>query len=184
MSTPDISQLNLDTPDQIDWDNFQTAGTGTGKPIPPAGTYSGAAPDTFQYQAKDGKLVVLADPITILGPSNAGYQVRFTRISTKKYSNRNASPAGDYLKAQAVAAKPMSNEDYLDAFEQTKGRPFEFDLDWEAYDKETGETLARTMADFPDDGRGGKQRFIVNPATGNKVWANPRIKRFRPAVQA
>lgn len=178
---PDISQLNLNEPDQVDWAAYQTASAGSGKPLPPAGTYTGVA-EKFEYQSKDGKLVVLADPIKIVAPTNAGYDLRFTRISSKKYSNRNASPLGDYLKAQASLAQPRSNQDYVDAVEQTVGRPFQFQLDWEAYDKETGETLARTMADFPDDGQGGKQRFITNPATGNKVWANARIKRFLPAA--
>jgi len=180
MST-DISQLNLQEPDQIDWAGYQLQSTGGGKAIPPAGTYQGAAPSTFDYQDKDGKLVVLMDPITILGPTNAGYALRFTRVSTKKYSNRNASPAGDYLKAQGVPSQPRTNQDYVDAVESTAGRPFQFDLDWEAWDKETQETLAKGMDAFPDNATGGKQPFIVT-ADGRKVWANARIKRFRPAV--
>lgn len=180
--TPDISQLNLDTPDQIDWDQYQGVGTGTGKPIPAAGTYTVVTPDNIEYDAKDGKLIAKLDPLKVIGPTNAGYEVRFTRISTKKYSNRNASPAGDYFKAHGLQTRPASQQDYLDAFQSTLGRPFQVDLDWEAYDKETRETIAKSMADFPDDGQGGKQRFIVNPATGNKVWANVRVKRYRPAV--
>lgn len=175
----DISQLALNEPDQLDWDGYQTAGVG--KPIPPAGTYTGVAPEKFEYQAKDGKLVAIIDPIKIVGPSNSGYELRFTRVSTKKYSNRNASPAGDYLKSQGVLSRPGTNQDYVDAIEATANRPFQFDLDWEAYDKEDGWQLSG-MENFPDNGTGGRVTYVTNPNTGNKVYARARIRRFRPAV--
>jgi len=177
----DISQLNLQTVETPDFDSYEAPSSGSGGAPPPAGRYQGSAPDKFTYKAgNQGQLVVEMDPITIIGPTNSGKQVRFTRVSAKKYSNRNASPLGDYLKAQGVplAGQP-SPQDLADAVEQTAGRPFTFDLDWEGYDKESGETVFRSMDEFPDDGKGGKQ-FIVKLPSGSVVRANARIKRFCP----
>jgi hypothetical protein len=176
----DISQLNLKEPDPVDWADYAPASSGPQAP-PPAGTYTVVAPDKFSYGANaEGRLVVTVDPLKIVGPTNVDKVVRFTRVSSKKYSNRNASPVGDYLRAHGIQLQGNpSNQDIADAVEQTAGRPFTIDLDWEGYDKEAGETVYRTMDEFPDDGKGGKQ-FIVKTPTGGTVRANARVKRYRP----
>jgi len=177
----DISQLSLQEPDPVEWGEYQVGGV----PIapPPAGTYTGSAPDKIDFTATNaGKLMAIVDPIKIIGPTNAGEEIRFTRVSTARYKNRNGSPAGDYLKACGVnPTGPLTNEDYVNLFESTAGRPFQFDLDWEAYDKEDGFSL-EGMENFPDDGKGGKSFYVVNPSTGNKLRARARVRRFRPAV--
>ncbi len=177
----DISQLNLQPVETPDFDSYEAPSSGSGGAPPPAGTYQGTAPDKFEFTAGNaGQLIVSLDPITIIGPTNAGKQVRFSRVSAKKYSNRNASPLGDYLKSQGVQLTGQpSPQDLADAVERTAGRPFTFDLDWEGYDKEAGETVFRSMDEFPDDGKGGKQ-YIVKLPSGATVRANARIKRFRP----
>lgn len=176
----DISQLNLTEADPVNFDTYEAPSSGPKAP-PAAGTYQGTAPDKFEFEAgKEGQLIVKMDPITIVGPTSSGAQVRFTRVSAKKYSNRNASPLGDYLKAQGISLSGNpSPQDLADAVEQTAGRPFTFDLDWEGYDKEAGETVYRSMDEFPDDGKGGKA-FIVKTQSGSTIRANARIKRFRP----
>lgn len=176
----DVSQLNLQAPDPIEWDQYQEAGSPQAPPI--AGTYTGAVEKIDITATKEGKLMFVLDPVTIVGPTASGEQVRFTKVSTKKYKNRNASPAGDYLRAHGIVlTHNPSNEEYVTLFESTVGKPFNFDLDWEAYDKED-QTSFEGMETFPVNPDGTRNFFITNPSTGNRVRARARVRRFKSAV--
>ena len=164
----DIAQQNLTEPAQVDWANYGKSGY---QPPPPALDANGK---TIVYQGKaevtidepdSGDLGTFLqyklDPLTIIGPQGAGYQIKFTRASTRPYlvtgpdgqkvpKKGNPNRLADYLRAAGATAKPQLNNEYQAAVNLIKSKPFSFTIDWEAYDKETGERVKGYNA-FPDD---------------------------------
>ena len=174
----DISGLELKPLERLEGD-IQAPGVPQPPPIP--GTYVGSAPDTFEYSAtKNGDLMVTLGAVKIVAPTNAGFELKFQRASSKTYKNRNSSPAIDYLRACGITTIPGSNDELVALVESTAGKPFQFDLDWEAYDKDD-QTSIEGYENFPDDGKDGKAFYVKNPNTGNNLRARARIRRFRTA---
>lgn len=175
----DISQLSLQAPDSIEWDQYQSSGEFM--PPPPKGKYMGQAPTAFAFGGTaKGQLSVTIDPIVIQGPTSQGYKVRFTRASVTRWPNKMGSMLGDYLRSNGVVAQPQTNEEYVSLVEATSNRVFPFLLDWEAYDKETGETT-KGYDSFPSDGNGGRIPYIITN-DGRKVYANARVQSFVSSV--
>lgn len=186
----DVSSLGLSEPDQLNWDAYEEGGQS--KPLPPAGRYKVVAPAEFKEanftKGNKGQLVVFTDPTIADGP-HKGYQARFQRASTTKYSNREGSPLGDYFKAHGMKVKPTSNAEYVNAVLQTAGRGYEIDVDWNAYDKDTKFSLDG-MTKFPKQEDGTFQPWVNHPTATEadpykpgetrpkRVWANLTIKRY------
>ena len=160
-------------------------------PLPKAGRFTVQAPDSFPSasfsRTKAGALSAQVDP-KILGPTNEGFQLRFIKVSAKvfKRSGVNVSQLGDYLRACGFKGQLKDEQDQADAVEQTANQVYQVDIDWRAYNKDTGYSL-EGMERFPSDGNGGHLPWIEDPnakdENGNPVRlrANLTVSRFVPA---
>lgn len=192
----DISGLqNLQSGDPLDWDGYTDAKEVA--PPPRKGRYVVQAPQSFTFGAtKQGYLSAQVDPI-IVAPASpqasvdaSGYQIRFSRVSAKpfKRGETTVSQLGDYLRATGSTARPLTPQEQADAVEQTAGRSFQVDLDWEAYDQD-GPFNLKGMENFPLDAAGNPVPWVQHPSAKDDkgepkmVRANVRVQRF-VAMQA
>lgn len=180
----EVAGMNLREPEQLDWENYQSGGgkyqrppavlDAQGNPI----VYFGQTPSNFNYEGflgvtneqdgGPGYRTFLIDPIRIVnsGEGADGYELRFTRVSTKKFVNRktgqptDASSVGNYLRACGVLAKPQKNAEYEAAVRSTANRKIPLTIDWFAKSKDTGEVLRGYNA-FPDDPERPGQRLAI-----------------------
>ena len=135
--------------------------------LPKKGRYTVQAPETFPKEAfgrtKGGALSIQIDP-KIVAPTDEGYTLRFTKISGKTYKRGGAtvSQIGDYLRAFGVRGKFTDEQAQADAVEQTANRQYQVDIDWRAYNKNTGYSV-EGMERFPSDGNGGHLPWIEDP---------------------
>lgn len=221
----DVSGMNLREPEQMAWDNYQSGGSKYVRP-PAAATvdaagnatpivYYGQAPSNFNYKdflgvtnesEGPGYRSFLIDPIKIVksGPGADGYELRFTRVSTKKFVSRktgeptDASSVGNYLRACGVLAKPQKNAEYEAAVKSTAGKVFPITIDWFAKSKDTGEVIRGYNA-FPDDPDRPGQRMAIlkqgelyhvldekgqrtgqtQPVQSEVLFANAQVRYFR-----
>src|SRR5882672_11464476 len=99
----DLSALgNLNSAEPLDLPQYRDAQEFK---LPKAGRYTVQAPDTFPPTAfgksQAGYLTAQVDP-TIVGPTNEGYTIRFTRVSAKTWQDKSGlqiSQLGRYLRA-------------------------------------------------------------------------------------
>ncbi len=163
----DISALgNLLPVEPLDMENYQDAQEA--RPLPPEGQYTVRAPESFPSTAfgstKAGYLSAQVDP-TIVGPTNEGYTLRFTKVSAKTFKRGgvNVSQLGDYLRATGrrnqVGSDPQAQ---ADAVEQTANALYKVDVRWRAYCKNCGFVL-EGMTKFPSDGNGGYVPWTACP---------------------
>ena len=163
----DVNQLGLKEPSQVDWDKV---GGSNYQPPPKAKnggkfvTYFGQLPSTIETteQDDDGYRQYVLDPIKLVKNGNGvdGYTIRFARVGLKPWSNGNNGTAL-LLKAAGVTTKPQKTAEYDTAIKGIKGRVVPFTLDWQARNKETGETV-RGYDNFPDDPtRPGEKKTIL-----------------------
>ena len=177
----DISQLGgLQPSEPLDFDIYQSASEG--RPFPKKGRYTLRAPDAFPSTAfgvsKAGALSVQIDP-TIVGPTNEGFTLRFTRVSAKTWQRRDGvvSQLGDYLKACGRTGKLSSDpQEQADAAAETANAIYEADLDWRVYEKGTGFVLDG-MEKFPSDGNGGHLPYVPSPTVKDETTGEPKMLR-------
>jgi hypothetical protein len=171
----DIAQFNLAEPPKVDWDNYGKSGfqvppdalDPAGKPIVYYGTI-GKATETDPDEGLEGEplLNFLLDPIVL---EDSGYVIRFTRASVRPYSlagedgkrvakKGNPNKLADALRSTGLQAKPQGNDQYKAAVQQVVSlkKKVGFTINWEAYNKETGESIK------------GFQAFPVDPTTGHR----------------
>ena len=155
-------------------------------PIPKAGTYTVVAPNTFPQEwfgkTKKDDLYIQIDP-KIVGPTNEGYTIRFTKVSAKvfKRGGVNVSQLGDYLRAVGrktqVTADPQVQ---ADAVEATANQVYQVEGDWSAYYKSpTTGTIFKLegMNNFPSDGNGGHTPWIPHPTEKDPISGEPVMVR-------
>lgn len=210
----DLAQTNLKEPVQVDWDALGKSGY---TPPPPALgpdgksiTYYGVVETATPTDSDEDYLNFLLDPIKIVrsGQGADGVTLRFTRASTKPFMKNgqalrgNPNKLANFLRAVGVQARPQTNADYTAAVKAAVGKPFGFTLDWEAYNKDTGEKV-KGFSNFPDDPeRPGLKKSILKAgdvvterdAAGNVtgtreiksevLFANPRLRYFQDAPKA
>ena len=184
----DIAHLGgLQPVEALDLDNYKDSQEPA--PLPKKGRYTVQAPDSFPASAfgrtQAGAFSAQVDP-KILGPTNEGYVIRFTKVSGKPFKRGGVtvSQVGDYLRACGYRVKISDEQQMADAIEQTANRTYEVDLEWRAYNKNTKFVL-EGMDKFPSDGNGGHQPWVEDPVdkdpeTGKpvKVRANLVVNRF------
>ena len=189
----DISALGeMKQVEPLDLDNYAENKEFTA--IPKAGRYTVQAPSSFPQAAfgrsQANALTAQIDP-TIIGPTNEGYQLRYTKVSAKTFKRNNitVSQLGDYLKAVGVRGRFTDEAALADAVEQTANQVYQVDIDWRAYNKDTKYAL-EGMTRFPSDGNGGylpwtEDPNAKDPQTGEPVRlrANVTVVRFVPAGQ-
>lgn len=174
----DISHLGgLNQIEQLDLDGTYPVAKESTFQLPPKGTYTLRAPDSFPSavygRTKNGDLSIQIDP-TIVANSNGssvgeGLVVRFVKISNKGFQrgNKTASQVGDYLASCGWKGTLKTEQDVADAIEATAGTTYPAKLDWRAYNKRTGFSL-EGMERFPVKEDGTHQSFIVDPAEVGK----------------
>lgn len=181
VSDPNELGINLDAVEQANYEDYQDAQTR--KPTPPAGIYDVQLPTEFKYKKGNaGQLIILLDPLKIVGGEHDGRELRFTQVSTKKFKNVNASQAADVLRNVGSVAQPSTVEEWREAYENIAGEvATNVRCIWRGYDKET--QVEYDEKAFPVLEDGTRQDFLelvsVNPATGEeatrRVWANLNV---------
>lgn len=195
----DVAMLALCEPEQIDFDNYQDGGESKSFAPPVEGRYTAKAPifkddgtnvisptnDFGTTQAN--RMKVRIDPIEMVG---VDYKLKFHSLSIKKYANREGNQILDFLRACGIPVRPKTNQEYREAVKMASGRPFQFGLVWEAWNRDTGETL-KGMANFPDDEQNPtkKQPWIADPSGAEddkgrpkRIWANGKVKYYISAL--
>lgn len=214
----DTAQMNLREPEQVDWDNYNSGSKfappppaldANGKPI----VYYGVVGEAKEDEPDRGFLSFLLDPIKIVRSGNGadGYSIRFTRASVRPFTKKDASgeevpvkgnpnKLANFLRAVGLQVKPQTNSDYRAAVKAASGRTFPFTIDWEAYNKDTGERVKGYLS-FPEDPeRPGQRKAILKAGdvvterdnkgviTGTRtvqsevLFANARLRYFQDAT--
>jgi hypothetical protein len=188
----DVAQMDLKPFDPIDFDNYDDGSKKAGKSYapPPEGRYTGRVltiPDdgsdvissTNAFgRTQEGYLKVDLPTIDVLDQSANGYVVKYTRLSSKKYAKRNGSQVLDFLRACNIDARPTNENELRAAVRMAAGRPFQFQLVWEAYNKNTEESTSGAE-NFPKDATGAPQPWIKDEFEENKRWfANGKVRYF------
>jgi len=172
----------LDLENYADNKGFQT---------PEAGVYELQVRDSFPSEAygksKADALQVTLDP-TIVGPTNAGFKLRFAKVSAKQFerAGKTVSQLGDFLRAVGVSGTYNDPQEQANAAEQTANRTFKAYLDWEV-NKDGFEV--KGMRNFPknENGNGGYRPWVEHPTLKGtdgeplRLRANIVITRFIPA---
>ena len=190
----DISELgNLNSSEPLDLDLY--ADVKEAFELPRKGRYTVRAPDSFPNEAfgatKAGYLSAQVDP-TIMGPTSEGFQIRFTKVSAKTYERGGltVSQVGDYLRACGFRGGISGDPgDIKAAIQTTAGKVYQVDLDWRAYNKNTG-FVVEGMENFPKDELTGNHKSWtvdlgdIDPDTGEprRILANLTVRRFVPAT--
>jgi hypothetical protein len=116
----DVNELDLSTPETVDWSQYQDAAER--KITPQPGRYDLELPTEFKYKKGNaGQLIIALDPLTIVGGEHAGYQIKYTQVSTKAFKNTNACQAGDVLRNVGSVAQPSLGKEWAAAFEDVAG---------------------------------------------------------------
>lgn len=167
--------------------------------LPKAGRYTVRAPESFPPTAfgatQAGFLSAQIDPI-IVGPTNEGFTLRFTKVSAKTWRDKKTglsiSQLGRYLRATGLKDTiPGDPQAQADAVEATAGKVYEVDVDWRAYRKSsTGVVFTlEGMKNFPQNGSADTyQTWVEDPnekdPEGNpiRVRANLVVTRFVAAA--
>lgn len=178
--TEDIAQVGLKDAPVVDWENYNKGSNYLPPPVPikadgKAVIFFGVATAT-ETDPDDGYLQFLLDPIKIVKTDNGAItgqnEVRFVRASVKPYMKAdkdgnkvpkkgNPNKLADYLRGCGLQAKPQQNSEYRAAVRACSGKLAGFVGDWEAYSKETGESI-RGYLNFPDDPeRPGQKKSIL-----------------------
>lgn len=194
----DINALGgLRPVEELDLSNY--ADNQAPKGLPPAGVYTLQAPDSFPPTSFDraqssGAITVQIDP-KIVGPTNEGYTLRFTKVSAKSWKRGGVpvSQLGDYLRAFGIREKIDSEEKQLALAESTANRVYQAEVDWKGWNKNNKREMLGMENAIPD-GKGGYEPYFldntdlveVEGADGKKTMeprrlrANLQITRFIP----
>ena len=160
--------------------------------LPKKGRYTVQAPDSFPStcfsRSQAGALTAQVDP-KIVGPSNEGYTLRFTKVSAKTYKRQGitVSQMGDYLRAVGFRGRLTDEQALADAIEQTANQIYQVDGDWSAYDSKT-RFKVEGMERFPSDGNGGHLPWYPHPSEKDengdpvRLRANFVVTRYIPAA--
>jgi hypothetical protein len=209
----DIGQQNLREPEQLDWD---TAFSSSKYQAPPPAegpdgrsiTYYGTLAEAKEVEGDEGYLNYQVDLNIVKSGSHDGQRVR-TWASTRPFQRRNRETGAlepvkgnpnklaNLLRAAGVAARPQTNAEYRASVRAVNGKAIPFTIDWEAKNRETGETI-KGYKSFPDDPeRPGQRKSILRAGdvynevdskgniigtktvTSEILFANPRLRYFQ-----
>lgn len=191
-----IANFDIAPSEPLSLDDYSSIGGGDkpARKFPNKGRYTLRVTDrfseeSFQPNKANTALTFALDP-TIVGPTNEGYQLKFSsgKVSAKVYQRkgRSVSQLGDFLLAVGVTGQvPGDAQGQADLVESTAGMTFDAQLDWKAYDRTTGASVVG-MENFPSDGQGGHLPYLLSATElddkdqPKKIWANLEIKFFIP----
>lgn len=183
--TENINDTNLKPPDPIEGE-YEDGSSGQ-VILPPRGAYTLLPTAVPEFGAtKEGYLQANVTPLVVLDPGKGwdGHEIRFTRVNTKKWPQRNANGFADYLRSHGYQGVPRSNEEYRQAAESLTNHPAHGVVDWECYCKVCRYTL-KGMEKFPkrDDGTYVQIINCPNCSTAEqpvRLFANARVVAFTP----
>lgn len=193
--TADVAMMDLRPFDVIDFENY-TEGGGSGKSFgpPPEGRYTGRVAQILDDgtdvisstnnfgRTQEGYLKVDLPLIEVLDQSANGYTIKYSRLSSKKYTARNGSQVLDFLRACGIDARPKNEAELRAAVKSAAGRPFQFQLVWEAYNKNSETTLSGEE-NFPLKSDGTRQSWIKDEFDDQKRWfANGKVRYYVSAI--
>jgi len=161
--------------------------------FPKSGVYTVVAPEVIPAEAfgktQAGNLSARVDP-KIAGPSNEGYEIRFTNLSAKVYQDPrtglDTSQVAQYLQAFGITEElDGTPQQAANLIASTAGQTAEVYADWVAEHRPTKFKLSG-MKNFPSDGNGGFTPYVEHPdssvtdAEGKalRLRANLVIKRW------
>jgi hypothetical protein len=204
----DTAGLSYKEPDKMDWDNYNP---GSRYMAPPQAlevgadgktkqkVYFGQLPSTIVQEVNQTTELrqYLLDPIKLVRSGESdGYEIRFTRASLKKFTNKKGEPieasmVGNLLKSVGITAKPQRTVEYDAAMKLAAGKVAAFTIDWTAKNKDTGE-LIEGYENFPDDpARPGQKKAVLKEGdvyrtkegieakvTSPVLFANARVRFF------
>lgn len=146
----DVSQLGLDAPDSIDYDNYDDGGGGSSFLPPTVGedgenvvfTLQVGKDISFSKAQTSGKLMAKIDSMKVVGPCDCEASVNYTYVSSKQWERNgktiNVSQMGNFLRSAGISIpKGATNQVLADACDATKNQNVRAVLDWVAYDKAT-----------------------------------------------
>ena len=185
----DINSTKVKSPDQIDYANYDSGAKSEKKLVvlPPKGKHlfevlkvvTGPAVRTQEGYLKAELTLKTVAP----GQPWDGHEIRFVRISTKRYSNREANGFTDYLRAFGIDQNPQTDAEYIALVNRTQGGRFEAGVNWEAQDPDTREQVARDMDDFPMEGDKRLQYLVrKNDPQNTRIWGRARITYYADKV--
>jgi hypothetical protein len=160
-----------------------------GKELPPEGVYSLRMPDQFGYKLSDDKkaLQIEFNAIIVGGPYD-GYEIKYVRVSTRKFKQANASTAGDLMRNFGEDPTELkTTRDWNGAFERIAGKvtPAPVYCQWRGWDKKLKAEI-KGQKNFPVVG-GKSQGYEDRPDPDDpdktyRVWANlqPTVRGFSP----
>ncbi len=190
----DIAALGLVEVEPVDYEQYQetTGGGGQSYAPPPEGKYTGRVTITDEDfgATKEGFLKVSFKEIEIIGSENGqgvGYKIKYQMpLSAKKYSNREGNSIIDFIRACGLPLRPKSNEEYIAAVKMASGKPFKFQLMWEAYSTNMDPNTIKGETNFPFDPQDPEKRqpWVQDPTDEKKrIFANGKVKYYISAIQ-
>ena len=182
----DINSLDLKEPETSYWDDYEDPKSGgSGSALLPKGEYLvQIVPGSMDFQADKQRNLVAVTTLRVLDGPEAGKEVRFQRFSVRPYPYRRGSEAGDLLRVVRPGVTPRSNTEWEQALRGCEGMPFKAYGDWEAYDKQTGQSL-KGMENFPVGSDGERIGVVVKAdpqGVEYNVWGNWRWRRVSAAA--
>jgi hypothetical protein len=207
----DIAQQNLREPEQVDWDNLGKSSYVAPPPaLGPDGkaiVYFGQVSEVKKTDPDQGYLNFQIDFKVVKSNIADGLRVR-TWLSARPFMSKDAegnlmplkgnpNKLAQFLRSAGLQAKPQTNSEYEASVKAASTKTVPFTIDWEAKNKDTGETV-RGYNSFPDDPeRPGQKRSILKAgdvyneidSKGNIIgtktvqseilFANVRLKYFQ-----
>lgn len=166
--------------------------------FPKSGRYTVRVPEAItaenfgKTQAGNLKATISA---TLVGGESDGYEIRYNDLSAKVYTDprtqQETSQLGQYLQAFGITEELTGDpQQAANLVAATAGKTAEVWIDWIAEHRPTQFKL-RGMKNFPSDGNGGFQSYVVHPdenvkdAEGNplRLRARLEIRRWLPLNQ-
>lgn len=138
--------------------------------FPRAGIYKVRAPEAIPAEAfgktQAGNLSARVDP-TVVGPSNEGYEIRFTNLSAKVYTDPKTgletSQVAQYLQSFGITEELTGDpQQAANLIASTAGQTATVYADWVAEHRPTKYKLTG-MKNFPSDGNGGFSPYVEHP---------------------
>lgn len=205
----DIAQTNLKEPEKTDWDS---AYSGSKYSAPPPALGQDGKPIVYHGKVIEAKMTdpdegYLNYQIDLAFTNGAEGRVR-SWASTRPFQRKNRETGdlepmkgnpnklGSFLRAAGLQNKPQSNAEYVASVKAINGRPIPFTIDWEAKNRESGETVKGYLA-FPIDPTTGNRKSVLKKGdtvneidtqgnvigtrtiTSEVLFANPRLKYFQ-----
>lgn len=187
-----LEQVHEASPEQ-GWDIYDGGG-GSGYRRVPAGRYLFRLPtilttDTEAWRPTAAGHLQLTFTATVVGGEYDGEEFRYTRFSTRPFSNGKGNFLGKLIRSLGYdGAVPRTDEDYQAIIQSLAGKTFESDTDWQyrcwQSKRQLGckQTLYRSAKDAPTDANGEPLGSVgcptcFDPDTGEAltVWAQPQL---------